>query len=317
MANHDNSLVPKVSIKGFQSVTPMRITESRCFNMVQCYMKGEDSGWVVVGWIKESLGRALLEQPTISGRLQKRDRNDSELEIIQTTLSEFLDLKQMEEAEAQLIFWNDIGEHNLQFSPLFYVQMTNFQCGRYSIGISCSILLVDFFLRTEFLNTWASIHSNSVDHNNERKLPLFYLPGVNGTTDSSPNLISSSTPNKNESKTMVFKINAESENMEIEWCRKIALAVEKSIKGDAENGLGSEMGAEFCLFVNESFESSSANWDDLGTNDVSFRLGNKPVHFSHWFRSILGGVVVVIPLLEEEQGAYTVNIFVTVPNEKF
>ncbi|KAG4172903.1 hypothetical protein ERO13_A11G028750v2 [Gossypium hirsutum] len=317
MANHDNSLVPKVSIKGFQSVTPMRITES-----------GEDSGWVVVGWIKESLGRALLEQPTISGRLQKRDRNDSELEIIQTTLSEFLDLKQMEEAEAQLIFWNDIGEHNLQFSPLFYVQMTNFQCGRYSIGISCSILLVDFFLRTEFLNTWASIHSNSVDHNNERKLPLFYLPGVNGTTDSSPNLISSSTLNKNESKTMVFKINAESENMEIEWCRKIALAYNNlhasdpigttlACVEDAENGLGSEMGAEFCLFVNESFESSSTNWDDLGTNDVSFRLGNKPVHFSHWFRSILGGVVVVIPLLEEEQGAYTVNIFVTVPNEKF
>ncbi|TYJ07784.1 hypothetical protein E1A91_A11G030300v1 [Gossypium mustelinum] len=299
MANHDNSLVPKVSIKGFQSVTPMRITES-----------GKDSGWVVVGWIKESLGRVLLEQPTISGRLQKRDRNDSELEIIQTTLSEFLDLKQMEEAEAQLVFWNDIGEHNLQFSPLFYVQMTNFQCGRYSIGISCSILLVDFFLRTEFLKTWASIHSNSVDHNNERKLPLFYLPGVNGTTDSSPNLISSSTPNKNESKTMVFKINAESENMEIEWCRKIALA-------DAENGLGSEMGDEFCLFLKESFESSIGNWDDLGTNDVSFRLGNKPVHFSYWFRSILGGVVVVIPLLEEEQGAYTVNIFVTVPNEKF
>ncbi|MBA0714398.1 hypothetical protein Golax_013372 [Gossypium laxum] len=366
MASHGNSLVPKVSIKGFHSVTPMRITEprqtrrvlsrdlvgpemfQRCFNMVQCYMKGEDSGWVVAGWIKESLGRALLEQPMISGRLQKRDRNDGELEIvsndsgiriieatIQTTLSEFLDLKQREEAEAQLVFWNDIDEHNPQFSPLFYVQVTNFQCGGYSIGISCSILLVDFFLRTEFIKTWASIHNNIVDHNNERKLPLFYLPGVNGTTDSSPNLFSASTPNKNESKTMVFKINAESKNMEIEWCQQIALACVE----DAENGLGSEMGAEFCLFVNESFEvikveSCSkhgmlkpklkanmeviyANWDDLGTNDVSFRLGNKPVHVSHWFRSILGGVVVVIPSPEEEQGAYTVNIFVTVPNEKF
>ncbi|MBA0831197.1 hypothetical protein Goarm_015678 [Gossypium armourianum] len=338
MASHGNSLVPKVSIKGFHSVTPMRITEprqtrrvlsrdlvgpemfQRCFNMVQCYMKGEDSGWVVAGWIKESLGRALLEQPMISGRLQKRDRNDGELEIvsndsgiriieatIQTTLSEFLDLKQREEAEAQLVFWNDIDEHNPQFSPLFYVQ---------------------------FIKTWASIHNNIVDHNSERKLPLFYLPGFNGTTDSSPDLFSASTPNKNESKTMVFKINAESKNMEIEWCQQIALACVE----DAENGLGSEMGAEFCLFVNESFEvikveSCSkhgmlkpklkanmeviyANWDDLGTK-ISFRLGNKPVHVSHWFRSILGGVVVVIPSPEEEQGAYTVNIFVTVPNEKF
>ncbi|MBA0616826.1 hypothetical protein Godav_026317 [Gossypium davidsonii] len=341
MASHGNSLVPKVSIKGFHSVTPMRITEprqtrrvlsrdlvgpemfQRCFNMVQCYMKGEDSGWVVAGWIKESLGRALLEQPMISGRLQKRDRNDGELEIvsndsgiriieatIQTTLSEFLDLKQGKRLKLSL-FFGTISMNIIHSSP------------HYSM------------FRTEFIKTWASIHNNIVDHNNERKLPLFYLPGVNGTTDSSPNLFSASTPNKNESKTMVFKINAESKNMEIEWFQQIALACVE----DAENGLGSEMGAEFCLFVNESFEvikveSCSkhgmlkpklkanmeviyANWDDLGTNDVSFRLGNKPVHVSHWFRSILGGVVVVIPSPEEEQGAYTVNIFVTVLNEKF
>ncbi|KAA3476088.1 taxadien-5-alpha-ol O-acetyltransferase-like [Gossypium australe] len=293
----------------------MRITESVTGS---CW-----SGDVPEGGL-ESLGRALLEQPIISGRLQKRDRNDGELEIvsndsgiriieamIQTTFSEFLDLKQREEAEAQLIFWNDIDEHNPQFSPLFYVQVTNFQCGGYSIGISCSILLVDLFLRTEFLETWASIHINIVDHNNEPKLPLFYLPGFSDTR-------------------LLPQFNQRNKNMEIE-----SLACVE----DAENGLGSEMGAEFCLFVNESFEvikveSCSkhgmlkpklkanmeviyANWDDLGTNDVSFRLGNKPVHVSLWFRSILGGVVVVIPSPEEEQGAYTVNIFVTVPNEKF
>ncbi|XWS49156.1 hypothetical protein CRYUN_Cryun13aG0139500 [Craigia yunnanensis] len=362
MARHTDSFVPKLSIEGIQSVTSMRITEprqtrqvlagelvgpgifQRCLNMVQYYRKEkeEDSGWLVAGWIKESLGRALLEQPTICGRLRKGERNDGALEIvsndcgirliearIQMNLSEFLDLKQREEAEAQLVFWKDIDEQNPQFSPLFYVQVTNFQCGGYSIGISCSILLADLLLRTEFLKTWANIHINIINKNNERKLPLFYLPGFKNTTSSSPNIISS-TSSKSSGKTMIFKINAESESLESEWCRKVALACLE----EAENNLGSEMSVEFSLFVNESFEAikvescskhgilkpqlninkefTYAKWDDLGANEVTFREGNKPVHVSYWFRSILGGIVIVIPSLEKD--AYRVNIIVTIPN---
>ena len=155
MAIHTDSFVPKLSIEGIQTVTPMRITEprqtrqvlagelvgpgifQRCLNMVQYYRKEkeEDSGWLVAGWIKETLGIALLEQPMICGRLRKRE-NDGELEIvsndcgirliearIQLNLSEFLDLKQREETEPQLVFWKDIDEQNPQFSPLFYVQV--------------------------------------------------------------------------------------------------------------------------------------------------------------------------------------------------
>ena len=97
MAIHTDSFVPKLSIEGIQTVTPMKITEprqtrqvlvgdlgcpgifQRCLNMVQYYRKEkeEDSGWLVAGWIKETLGIALLEQPMICGRLRKRE-NDGE-----------------------------------------------------------------------------------------------------------------------------------------------------------------------------------------------------------------------------------------------
>ncbi|KAL4352252.1 hypothetical protein GQ457_06G037510 [Hibiscus cannabinus] len=362
MARHSDSsfVVPKVSIEGILTVPPTRITDPRltrqvltrdrvgpgifqmCFNVVQYYIreKEEDSGWLVAGWFKETLGRALLEQPMICGRLRKTERDDGELEIvsndsgvrlieatIQMNLSEFLDLKQREEAEAQLVFWKDIDEQNPQFSPLFYVQVTNFECGGYSIGFSCSILLVDLLLRTKFLETWANIHNNFVNDNSGRKLPLFHLPGLKSATGSSLDVIGAGTSNK----TMIFKINSESHNLEMEWCRRVALAcVEEAEKKDL--GSESEMGAEFCLFVNESFEAikvercskhgmfkadiqvSYENWDGLGTKDVCFRKGNEPVRVSYWFRSISGGAVVLIPSQEEDQDEYSVSIIVTIPN---
>ncbi|XP_039005268.1 hydroxycinnamoyltransferase-like [Hibiscus syriacus] len=355
-------VVPKVSVEGIATVTPTRMTDPRqtrrvltwdhvglgifrrCFNVVQYYMKEkkEDSGWLVAGWFKETLGRALSEQPMICGRLQKTERNEGGLEIVsndsgvrlieatvQMNLLEFLDLKPREEAEVQLVFWEDIDEQNPQFSLLFYVQVTNFECGGYSIGISCSILLVDLLLRTKFLETWANIHNKVVNENNERKPPLFYLPGLKSTTGST--VISSSTSNNKPGKTTIFKVNSETHNLEIEWCRRVALAcVEEADK----NEIGTEMPVEFLLFVNESFESIKAesrskhgmsranvevsceNWDGLGANDVSFRRENKPVRVSYWFRSI-SGHIVVIPSREEDQDACMVNIIVTVPNERF
>ncbi|XVE65157.1 hypothetical protein DITRI_Ditri07aG0158800 [Diplodiscus trichospermus] len=362
MESQTESSVPNISIEGIQTVTPMRITEprqtrqvlvrelagsgisQRCLNMVQYYRKEkeEDSGWLVAGWIKETLGIALLEQPMICGRLRKGERNDGELEIvsndcgirliearIQMNLSEFLDLKQREDSEAQLVFWKDIDEQNPQFSPLFYVQVTNFQCGGYSIGTSCSILLTDLLLRTEFLKTWANIHNNIINKNNEQKLPLFYLPGLKNTSSSSSPSIISSSSTKNSGKTIIFKITADSDSLESEWCRNVALACLK----EAKNNLGSEMGEDFSLFVNESFEAIKveshskngmlkpqmnrnkefvcAKWDDLGANEVTFREGNKPTHVSYWITSILGGIVIVMPSMEEE-----INIIVTIPNEK-
>lgn len=147
--------VPKSQIEAFQTVTPLKVTDPRevrlistaepigsgiftgCLNIVLYYNKAmvEDSGWLVAGWIKESLGRALREQPMLSGRLRRGEDGHGELEIvsndsgarlveakISVPLQEFLDLKEKEKAETELVFWKDIDEQSPQFSPLLYVQ---------------------------------------------------------------------------------------------------------------------------------------------------------------------------------------------------
>ncbi|GMI63581.1 hypothetical protein like AT5G02890 [Hibiscus trionum] len=360
MSNQTATVVPKLSIEAIQTVTPMRITEprqtrqvlagdvvgpgifQRCLNMVQYYRKEreDDSGWLLAGWIKETLGIALMEQPMISGRLRKGEKNEGKLEIVSNdcgirlieasigiNLSEFLETKQREDVEAQLVFWKDIDEQNPQFSPLFYVQVTNFECGGYSIGISCSILLTDVLLKKEFLKAWADIHNKVINENNKQKLPLFYLPGLERTNGSSLDIITSSS-SKNSGKTLIFKINARTETLGSEWCRKMALACLE----EAENNLGSVTGGEFSLFVNESFDAikvescskqgvldsemefNRAKWDDLGTIEVNFGDGNKPALVSYWLTSISGGFVIVIPSLEE--GTCTLNVIVTIPNHK-
>lgn len=153
----------KIRLEAMQTVIPMKPTDprssipvfasaagsgsvgvyKRCFNIVLCYNKNsgdEYSGSLVAGWIKESLGRALSEQPTLAGRLRKKDgsagdngeleivSNDSGVRLIEAqfsmSLDEFIDLKEKNEVESQLVFWEDIDhEHNPQFSPLFYIQV--------------------------------------------------------------------------------------------------------------------------------------------------------------------------------------------------
>ncbi|TXG51213.1 hypothetical protein EZV62_023737 [Acer yangbiense] len=130
-------------------------------------MVEEDSGWIVAGWIKESLGRVLANQLILRGWLRGTSSEDiGELEIMSNdsgvrlieaktpiTLSQFLDHQSKEaseESEAQLVFWNDVDDQNPQFSPLFYLQVTNFECGGYSIGISCNLLLADILFKENF-----------------------------------------------------------------------------------------------------------------------------------------------------------------------
>ncbi|XP_030948641.1 anthranilate N-benzoyltransferase protein 1-like [Quercus lobata] len=242
---------------------------SYCFGDIQkvsslvLYYKNvseEDSGWIFAGWAKETLGKAISEQPMLSGRLWRGKDGDGELEIVSNdsgvrlietqvavTLSGFLEMKEKEEAEAQLVFWNDIDEHNPQFSPLFYVQVTNFQCGGYSIGISCSILLADLLVKEKFLTIWANIHNNILSSNNELQKPLFYLPNLK-RNGSSPPSITSSTLRKDCVKTMHFKVTAENANLDGETCKSLALHRVEEI----ESQLGSKMDSEFYLFVKEN-----------------------------------------------------------------
>ena len=156
MSQISSEFVHKVQIEGVQTVAPSKVTDPRetclvsvkdpvssdifqgCLSIVLCYNKAveEDSGWLVAGWIKESLGRALQDQPMLSGRLRRVEDGNGELEMVSNdtgvrlveakitmTLQEFLGLEENEKAEAELVFWMDIDEQNPQFSPLLYVQV--------------------------------------------------------------------------------------------------------------------------------------------------------------------------------------------------
>lgn len=117
-------------------------------NILLYYKKAceEDCGWFQAGWIKESLGRALLEQPLFGGRLRRHTdhdqladhnkrleivSNDSGVRLVEArmplTLSEFLDSKTRQEEETELIYWKDVDGEDPNFSPLFYLQVSLLQ----------------------------------------------------------------------------------------------------------------------------------------------------------------------------------------------
>lgn len=157
LSNGVTELIPEAHIESVQSVPPFKITDPQpvrrlsgadpvglgvlrqCLHILLYYTKvtQDDSDWLHAGWIKESLSRALLEQPLFAGRLREGAIELGELVIVANdcgvrlihsrtpmTMSEFLAYKDsMEDAEANLVFWNDIDEQNPRYSPLFYVQV--------------------------------------------------------------------------------------------------------------------------------------------------------------------------------------------------
>ncbi|CAN4078059.1 unnamed protein product [Withania somnifera] len=291
----------------------------RRLHMVFCYNKASetDSGWMVAGWIRESLGTALVENPLFAGRLRRIGENNSngEFEIVSNdsgvrlieakmpmTLDDFLELKDKRNVEAELVFWDGVHEPNPQYSPLFYVQVTNFKCGRYSIGISCSLFLADPYGLTSFLNIWSKIHINMVSEADAPKIPTFFLPNLR-KKGCSPTLYSTSSTKK---------------------CAE-----------EAKNKFGKKLSTKLCLFVREisqdvkvdtfsregisPFHSVntrliSANWDDLGLVDsIRFSEENKAVYFSCWI--INPGnedLVLITPSdLDDESGSEK-NVIVTV-----
>ncbi|KAF2613111.1 hypothetical protein F2Q70_00007049 [Brassica cretica] len=205
----------KSMIAGIQTVPPVEVTKhrkvrsisvgdplgagifQRTLNTVTYYKHAGDSGdrgWLVAGWMKESLGRALTSHPMIAGRLRWRRKttaadedglevvaNDCGVRLVEArfpaSLPEFFEMVKRDRgrAEAETVFWTDIDEIDPQFSPLFYVQVTSFENGGYSVGISCSILLADILLETDFLTKGAQIQS-SLAHSQTTLKPLFYLP---------------------------------------------------------------------------------------------------------------------------------------------
>ncbi|TXG51211.1 hypothetical protein EZV62_023735 [Acer yangbiense] len=415
MAYGDKNLVPKVEIEAVQTVTSIKPTDPRqtrrvlvtdpvgsgifrrCLNIVIYYKKvvEEDSGWIVAGWMKESLGRVLVDQPMLSGRLRRTSSedigdeleivsNDSGVRLIETkipiTLLQFLDHQSKEtseESEAQLVFWNDVDDQNPQFSPLFYFQVgearncraamnkgkrsevvelrfaeswtreereqilmtcqmtsfrvTNFECGGYSIGISCNLLLADILFKENFFQKWANVHKDIVSKSNSPKNPVFYFPNLKKGSCKTADIPNSSDQIKNNDHTVIFKITDENLcSLDKESEKKLILAHVEEV----ERKVGSKMASKFPVYLRESsnkikieyctknvdhdkqlelinkstHEVSRGSWDDLGVSEVDFGLGNKPNRVTYWIGSISDdGVVVAIP------STSGLNIIVSVP----
>ncbi|CAN1174725.1 Protein ECERIFERUM 26-like [Linum perenne] len=268
MGTNTTAAVPKPHLEGILTVMPMAVTEPRlirhvspasdadepvggsgilkgCLNVVLYYTRSaparEDSGWVAAGWMKESLARALSENPLLGGRLRRGEEgevengartgdleklevvsNDSGARLLEATipvnLEEFMEIdeKVRAAAEADLVFWKEIDEITPQFSPLFYVQVTNFKCGGYSVGISCSLLLADLILTGNFLQRWGQIQQKFVpryvasstgdgDGNNTvKQLPIFYLPNLK-LNSSFPLDVFNKTPSRGQALTFILK----------------------------------------------------------------------------------------------------------------
>ncbi|KAK4414119.1 protein ECERIFERUM 26-like [Sesamum alatum] len=309
----------------------------RRFHVVFCYNKAgdEDSGWVVAGRIKESLGRALQEQPLLAGRLRRRGDSGGDLEVVsndsgvrlveasvELKLADFLESKDKNDAEAELVFWEDFTEHNPQFSPLFYVQVTNFICGGYSIGISCSLLLVDPFILSNFLKRWADIHNTMFSRTDLPEFPTFYLPKLR-KPGSSPGLQMGSNVRKNAAQTVIFKLPKKIFEFDDDNVHKnlAALCID-----EAEREVAAKMASNFSLVVKapfedakveicsrqEGLESSAGNivvsglscartWDELGLENICLNEGKKPVRVSCWINAVVDeGCVMIIPPSDEK-----------------
>ncbi|PON64609.1 Transferase [Parasponia andersonii] len=334
-----------------------------CLYMVLYYNRlasGEDSGSLHAGWIKESLARVLSEQPLLAGRLQKGDTigggdeeeevyvivaNDAGVRLVEArmplTMSEFLlDLDSsksnstMKEAEAELVFWKDVDETDPQFCPLFYVQVTKFECGGYSFGISCSLLLADILFKN-FLKKWADIHKNMLSKNGIPERPLFYLPSLKITPSSNVTNIIHSEASKDSGQTIIFNVTYSNKD-ELITSTLALLCIE-----EAEAKLGSKMALEFTFSyvkersnvvflkkcskydqlaikpdLNLKDRIKSATWDDFGMMELEFRKGNKPVRVSNWIGSVSSGLVMATPYCSEDRQDVLsgMKIIVRVPN---
>ncbi|KAF8032705.1 hypothetical protein BT93_D1586 [Corymbia citriodora subsp. variegata] len=354
----------RVQYGALQSVTAFKVTEPRltqpvsaadpagtgifqkCFNVILYYralVEGE-TGWAFSGWIKESLGRAFTEQPLLCGRLRRgEDGSGGELEIVSNdsgarliearigmTLDEFLGSERRADGETELVHWKDIDEQNPQFCPLFYILVTNFQCGGYSIGISCSLLLADPISTINLIKRWATIHNdlNLIPGVNAPRKPIFNLS--NTKHGDSPVTSLAPSPCPKTIQTVVFKVDAVDAKASGELSKVLALLCVE----EAEKKLKNKMGPKFALLVKEEsgnvkaecVEKSGAvqarsemattevNLESLGLSGVAFRRGNEPALVSQWVASG-DGFVMVVPCGGSDGGMPGFNVFVTIPRE--
>uniref|UniRef100_A0A7N1A6S3 Uncharacterized protein n=1 Tax=Kalanchoe fedtschenkoi TaxID=63787 RepID=A0A7N1A6S3_KALFE len=374
MTNTDAAISPAaeaftIQVQGIQSVMPLRPTDPRharkvalkhpqtvgvfqkCHHILLHYKKAseQDSGWVLAGRLKESVGRALLEYPMVAGRLrwsndQKMAGRSGELELVSNdsgirlveakspmSLDEFLVMKDREDAEGQLVFWEELNEQDPQFCPLAYIQVTNFECGGYSIGFSLSVALGDPLELADFLKHSAKLHKEMF---RENKAPVFYLPKLKASKLlPEPNVAKT---RKQPSQTLLYSLNARnSDNEDISDTSSLAVLKRFALScvQDAERKLGISGGLEFALLVKDretgdltvevgpeggpmspSPELKCTKWGDRdsGFAEITFWETHRPAGVAYWVGLRAGEGLVMVSSARGDAA----DVVVTIPHGK-
>ncbi|CAK8539518.1 unnamed protein product [Lathyrus sativus] len=348
----ENQCLKETQIVSVTSVPPVKITEPQqvrrilfndetdnqkihairkiqgCYHIVLYFENDEEEhhDWSLTSWIVESLARTLLDHPLLAGRIHKRNdatgfeivSNDSGIRLLEarcsTTLSEFLELnrKKRDDHEIELVFWNEIDTQFPQFSPLFYVQVTSFISGGYSIGISCSLFLAEFVVVKKFLNKWAQTYNMLPSiSNKEIDRTIFNYLGSKNPNFLSTEDLNNHSQNKNRVQSVGFKITTKDVNFSKVLWRELAMVCME----EAEEKLEMKIGSSFSLVVKEFLEVVEVesvtksgiknqivcitSWDDFGVDKVVFHEENKVVHVSCWIGSVADAVVMILPCIEE------------------
>ncbi|XP_027913299.1 acetyl-CoA-benzylalcohol acetyltransferase-like [Vigna unguiculata] len=321
----------ELQIVTVMSVPPLKVTEPRrvrrvlvgdehtnaihgCYQIVLCYenLKEDDHGWYMAGWMVESLARVLLDHPLLAGRLQRKDgtgfeivANDSGVRLLEacypTSLSQFLELNERNQhLKTELVFWKKIDAQCPQFSPLCYVQVTNFECGGYTIGISCSLLLADVFVVDNFLGKWAEIHENMSVQRGEIKTPVFYHPPMKNS-ECLPLINRSESESESGVQRLAFKIVTEDVKSVEEMWRKVASEL---VKESSE-----VMKVEGWAMNDEKMRLKMKHeMRELRVQEVTFNEGNKPVHVCCWIDYVRDGFVMTVSLPNLKNNACAVIV---------
>ncbi|KAF3792985.1 Vinorine synthase [Nymphaea thermarum] len=318
----------------------------------------DKDGLILGGWMKDSLTIALPHLPVLAGRVDAEDHyavkcNDAGVRLVSAQAN--CRLKDWQEGvaknknmEAQLAYWKDVDNDHPQNSPLCYVQVTNFQGEEFSIGISCSLLVADPLILTNFIKTWSEHHLKVAPKSNDlSKLPLFYRPIIRKSILSNALKAPCGYPNY---ETVVFKLsgaNMKRLSMVVQDGRCVTghvdpLEVLASLCYDkAKQNYAGEASAAFSLFSSKDERSkkvslcltaedseglpkeqsdiskglTATNWDALSPYEVDFQGNSKPVRVSYLIEPFYGEGVVII-MGSGDDTASDRFISVTVPQNK-
>jgi hypothetical protein len=210
--------------------------------------------------------------------------------------------------------------------------VTNFKCGGYSIGISCSLLLADILVVQKILNKWAQIHNMLPSNTSNEEIvgtTIFNHPRLKNPKSLPSEDLINHTQNKNKVQSVTFKVTTKNVTFSKELWRELAmLCIE-----EMEQKLDMKIGSSFTLVVKESFEVIEVesftksgystmkelslknqiicitSWNDFGMNEVVFHEENKVVHVSCWVGCVADAHVMIVPCLEEN--AYAVIVVST------